>query len=129
MEPVAHHDRSPTVTFDGGPLHCGNGLLLLIRRHIDPLAPGELLEIQSTEISVEEDLPAWCRLTGNPLISWTKQGDRRSFLVEKGGRPAVTATFIPATSARSDTKSLGGSAVPGTGEIAPLSVMGIGSWP
>ena len=57
------HPYEPTVSFDGGDLDCGNGLLLLIRKHIDPLTPGQLLEILSTESSVVEDLPAWCRLT------------------------------------------------------------------
>lgn len=67
------HIYSPDSSFDGGDLDCGNGLLLLIRKHIDPLPRGGLLEIRSSEISVEEDLPAWARLTGNELISWTKK--------------------------------------------------------
>src|ERR1039458_7816335 len=84
MEPVARHPCEPDVSFDGGNLDCGNGLLLLIRKHIDPLEPGRILEIRSTELSVEEDLPAWCRLTGNELVSWVRQGQQRSFLVCKG---------------------------------------------
>src|SRR6266581_6402335 len=84
MEPVDRHPLEADVSFDGGDLDCGNGLLLLIRRHIDPLERGELLEFRSTEISVEEDFPAWCRMTGNELVSWTKRGRERSFLVCKG---------------------------------------------
>jgi 5-methyltetrahydropteroyltriglutamate--homocysteine methyltransferase len=33
---------------------------------------------------VKEDLPAWCRLTGNELISVVEDGARRSFLVCEG---------------------------------------------
>src|SRR5437773_3826155 len=84
MEPGDRHSLTPDVSFDGGDLDCGNGLLLLIRQHIDPMERGHLLEIRSTEISVDEELPAWCRLTGNDLVSWTKQGKQRSFLVCKG---------------------------------------------
>ena len=84
MAPQDRHDIAPDVSFDGGNLDCGNGLLLLIRKHIDPLPRGGLLEIRSTEISVDEDLPAWCRMTKNELVSWTKQGKQRSFLVCKG---------------------------------------------
>jgi 5-methyltetrahydropteroyltriglutamate--homocysteine methyltransferase len=51
---------------------------------MDPLERGELLEFRSTEISVEADFPAWCRMTGNELVSWTKRGRERSFLVCKG---------------------------------------------
>ena len=69
MTPGTRHPFPPRASFDGGTLDCGSGLLLLIRQQIDPLAPGELLEIRSAEPSVREDLPAWCRLTGNELVS------------------------------------------------------------
>ena len=68
MIPLPAHTHQPDVSFDGGDLDCGNGLLLLIRKHIDPMDRGKLLEIRSTEISVDEDLPAWCRMTGNELV-------------------------------------------------------------
>ena len=67
-DPPRLHPFEPAVRFDGGDLDCGSGLLLQIRRLIDPLAPGQLLEIHSTEPSVAEDLPAWCRLTGHRLL-------------------------------------------------------------
>src|SRR5467141_2039418 len=78
------HRLPPDARFDGGELDCGNGLLLLIRQHIDPLERGQLLEFRSTEISVEEDFPAWCRMTGNELVSLVRRGRERSFLVCKG---------------------------------------------
>ena len=68
MDYAERHRFDPDARFDGGDLDCGNGLLLLIRQHIDPLQPGQLLEFTSTEISVEEDVPAWCRLTGHTLV-------------------------------------------------------------
>jgi 5-methyltetrahydropteroyltriglutamate--homocysteine methyltransferase len=84
MQPVDRHPFVPDASFDGGDLDCGNGLLLLIRQHMDGLDRGGLLEFRSTEISVEEDFPAWCRMTGNELVSCMKQGNQRSFLVCKG---------------------------------------------
>ena len=90
------HPYRAAASFDGGDLDCGNGLLLLIRRHIDPLEPGQLLEIQSSEPTVKEDLPAWCRLTGNELVSQIELADRVSFLVAKGRFAA------PALAARAD---------------------------
>ena len=89
LEPVDRHPWPADVSFDGGDLDCGNGLLLLIRQHLDPLAPGQLLEFRSVEISVEEDFPAWCRLTGNELVSFTKTGRQRSECV--AGGPASMA--------------------------------------
>ena len=92
MPHAERHRLPPDARFDGGDLDCGNGLLLLIRQHIDPLMPGQLLEFTSTEISVEEDVPAWCRMTGNELVSMTREGRQRSFLVCKGALSArVTA--------------------------------------
>ena len=59
----------PDATCDGGDLDCGSGLLLIIRNAMQPLSPGGLLEVRSREISVKEDLPAWCRLVGHTLVA------------------------------------------------------------
>jgi 5-methyltetrahydropteroyltriglutamate--homocysteine methyltransferase len=158
MNQSDRHKHTAAASFDGGDLDCGNGLLLLIRKHIDPLDPGQLLEIKSTEISVEEDLPAWCRLTKNDLVSWTKDGKQRSFLICKG--PFARGEDAPSRRARarlensdppaknSDHAGDGSSnqldsrhqlsairqpdslsqPIPAP-EIPPGAVMGIGSWP
>src|SRR5438445_13732822 len=96
MEPVERHRLEPDSSFDGGDLDCGNGLLLLIRQHMDPMARGQLLEFRSTEISVDEDFPAWCRMTGNELVSFVRQGTQRSFLVCKGTLVERVASAAPA---------------------------------
>jgi 5-methyltetrahydropteroyltriglutamate--homocysteine methyltransferase len=135
VEPAAQHAQAPDVSFDGGDLDCGGGLLLLIRRHIDPMDPGGLLEILSTETSVESDLPAWCRLTGNELVSWTKAGRQRSYLVCKGGlsergssRPTPSSPLQkPRVAAVQSPERL--PAPSPALKIEPLSVLGIGSWP
>jgi len=133
------HAHTPDASFDGGDLDCGSGLLLLIRSHIDPLPRGGLLEIVSTETSVKEDLPAWCRLTGNELVSVAAaQGKATSFLVCKGAlaersarAPAPSGTplrFQVATAtAQSIDRQLPAPAPAPL--IPPLAVMGVGSWP
>jgi 5-methyltetrahydropteroyltriglutamate--homocysteine methyltransferase len=136
MEPVDRHPFEPDVAFDGGDLDCGNGLLLLIRQHIDPMARGQLLEFRSTEISVEEDFPAWCRLTGNELVSFVRHGKERSFLVCKGAlgeRAGPTARAVAGPAGPREPVSVmvppvlpsPAPALP----VRPLSVVGIGSWP
>jgi hypothetical protein len=72
MESVERHPLEADASFDGGDLDCGNGLLLLIRQHIDPLERGQLLEFRSTESSVEEDRNttgsrAWTRSSPGPI--------------------------------------------------------------
>src|SRR5262249_8676139 len=128
------HRFTADVSFDGGDLDCGNGLLLLIRKHIDPMRRGQLLEIRSTEISVDQDLPAWCRLTGNELVSWTKVEKQRSFLVCKGAlaerAEAETKPTVPATAVLAPTPARAQRREPVTPRVVkPLSTMGIGSWP
>ena len=129
------HPQHADVSFDGGDLDCGNGLLLLIRKHIDPLDRGGLLEIRSTEISVDEDLPAWCRMTGNELVSFTKQDKQRSFLVAKGRLAerkagAASTPVVKSGAALVEVKPLLVFPAPAPAPvIRPLSVMGIGSWP
>ena len=131
MDPVEAHPHAADVGFDGGDLDCGNGLLLLIRKHIDPLPRGGLLEIRSTEISVDEDLPAWCRLTGNELISWTKVKKQRSFLVCKGRLAERSAEAkVAAAPAAPASVAVPARRVPvAPPPIPELAVMGIGSWP
>ncbi len=134
MDPVDRHAHEPDASFDGGDLDCGGGLLLLIRRHIDPLEPGSLLEIQSTDSTVEVELPAWCRLTGNELVSWTRVGNRRSYLVSKGPLSEGSRDQKPAphfVQQRRVEVSIPESLPPPAPAqgIGALSVMGIGSWP
>ena len=65
--PGAH--PPPDAVCDGGDLDCGSGLLLIIRNAMAPLPGGGVLEVRSREISVKEDLPAWCRMVGHTLLA------------------------------------------------------------
>ena len=136
IKPVEQHEYQPDVSFDGGDLDCGGGLLLLIRRHIDPMEPGGLLEILSIDSIVEVELPAWCRLTKNELLSWTRNGRQRSFLVSKGPFAARAPVQVETTEASMGQQLRVAVTIPqslpapsSALKIEPLSVMGIGSWP
>lgn len=76
----------PAAVCEGGNLDCGSGLLLLIRKAMDQVPVGGVLEIRSTEISVREDLPAWCRMTQNPYLGWQPAPDHNKYFVRKGGK-------------------------------------------
>jgi 5-methyltetrahydropteroyltriglutamate--homocysteine methyltransferase len=100
------------------------------------MEPGGLLEILSIDSIVEVELPAWCRLTKNELLSWTRNGRQRSFLVSKGpfaGRAPVQVETAEASIGQqlrvavTIPQSL--PAPSSALKIEPLSVMGIGSWP
>ena len=99
------------TSFDGGDLDCGNGLLLLIRKHLDPLEPGKFLEIASVDSTVEVDLPSWCSMTKNDLVDTTtttvhfqgRELKQWRFLVCKGA-------YASASSAPVEERALNGAA-------------------
>ena len=75
----------PAALCDGGPLDCGGGLLIAIRRALGQLAPGQILEIRSEAASVGVDLPAWCEIAGHTLEKTANQGTSTSYFVRKAG--------------------------------------------
>ena len=62
---------------DGGDQGCGGGLLILMLQAMKKLESGAVLEVRSTDIGVREDLPAWCRMTGNELLA-EQEGELRN---------------------------------------------------
>lgn len=54
--------------YDAGGLACGD-LVLLLRKKLMAMSPGEVLELRATDPSAPQDLPAWCRLTRHQLAA------------------------------------------------------------
>lgn len=71
---------------DGGDLDCGSGLLLIIKKHIDPLQKDQILEVRSTDRTVADDLPVWCRMVKHEFLGQEKSEDFTSYFVKKGGK-------------------------------------------
>jgi len=87
---VVEPNPVPDATCDGGDLDCGSGLLLIIRNAMAPLPSGGVLEVRSREISVKEDLPAWCRLVGHDLLAVAPgTAGSTSYFIRKKGADAV----------------------------------------
>lgn len=42
--------------------------IMEIAKTAKTLAPGDILEIESTDLAFAEDVKAWCRMTGNILV-------------------------------------------------------------
>jgi tRNA 2-thiouridine synthesizing protein A len=66
LEPV-DSGPEPAGAWDAGDMGCGE-LVLALRGRLNALPPGAVLQVTATDPAAPEDLPAWCRLTGNPLI-------------------------------------------------------------
>lgn len=83
---------APDAICDGGDLDCGSGLLLIIRTAFEPLKPGEILQVRSRELSVKEDLPAWCRMVGHTLLGSIPKENRYVYynIRKRGGDSELT---------------------------------------
>lgn len=68
---------------DGGDQGCGGGLLILMLQAMKRLESGAVLEVRSTDPGVREDLPAWCRMTGNTLLAGPEGGLGNRYFVRK----------------------------------------------
>jgi TusA-related sulfurtransferase len=53
---------------DAGEKGCGE-LLILVFKAMKVMQPGEILEVLAYSAGAPADIPAWCRMTGNPLIA------------------------------------------------------------
>ncbi|RJS50295.1 osmotically inducible protein OsmC [Bacillus sp. PK3_68] len=51
---------------------------------MDPLKKGDILEIRSRESTVEEDLPAWCRMVRHEFLGKKENELGASYFVRKG---------------------------------------------
>ena len=47
------------------------------------LAPGQVLEVQSDDDGIEQDMPAWCRRTGNEYLGLIREGGEYRVFVRK----------------------------------------------
>jgi len=52
----------------GAPASCAL-LTPAIRARLRELAPGQVLEVRVSDATAQDDIAAWCRLTGNELLS------------------------------------------------------------
>jgi tRNA 2-thiouridine synthesizing protein A len=89
MDELTMPDVLPSVdmTLDVGHEGCGT-LLVVLRKQMQELAPGAVLEVIGYDPGAREDLPAWCRMTRNTLLLTT--GDLRlsepvHYFIRKGG--------------------------------------------
>jgi tRNA 2-thiouridine synthesizing protein A len=54
-----------------------------VRKAIDSLARGEILELVADDPAAEEDFKAWAKTTGNELLEYFKEKDKIVFYIRK----------------------------------------------
>lgn len=64
-------------------LACAN-LTPAIKKEMQTLQPGQVLEVTSDDFASREGVPAWCRLTGNKLLNEVHESEDKSiFYIQK----------------------------------------------
>jgi tRNA 2-thiouridine synthesizing protein A len=66
-------DDSNTITtskaeWDAGDKGCGE-LVMMLRMKLKGMSGGDILKVRATDPAAPEDIPAWCRMTGNNLVN------------------------------------------------------------
>jgi tRNA 2-thiouridine synthesizing protein A len=59
------------LEWNAGELSCGD-LVLELRQRMRG-APGKVIKVIALDAGAPSDLPAWCRMTGNPLLAHDPQ--------------------------------------------------------
>lgn len=90
-EPDQQPHERPDQTLDVSGLQCP-GPIVQVKKGVEKLEPGQVLEVTSTDPGFAADVPAWCDRTGNTLISVTPDGGKYTARIRKGapaGAPAA----------------------------------------
>ena len=74
----------PDAVIEGGSLDLGNGLLMLIREALEPLAADAVLAVRTNDPSVAHDLPAWCRVMAHRYLGRREEDGRAVYFFRKG---------------------------------------------
>ena len=72
----------PALTVDASGLQCPLPILKA-KKALATLAPGALLMVITTDRNASKDFQAFCRQTGNPLISQESEGGRVHHLLQR----------------------------------------------
>lgn len=82
--------RTRTIKVDACGISCP-GPILKLKKGVETLADGEQLEVIATDPGFPRDAEAWCRSTGNRVVSSTSAGGKYSVVVAKEDAAAITA--------------------------------------
>jgi TusA-related sulfurtransferase len=79
------HQTAAAVAIDGGDLPMGGGLLALVRPALELLEPGGVLAVNSSQQSLHDDLPAWCRVNHHEYLAREDAADEQDrHLIRRG---------------------------------------------
>lgn len=83
------------------------GPLLQVKAGMDALTEGQILNVTASDPGFYEDIQAWCRRTGNDLLSLNKDGGMITAFIRKSpAAAAATHSAVPAALPVRDNKTI-----------------------
>lgn len=71
------------VEIDSSGLNCPLPVLKA-RKALSDMTAGQRLHLIATDLGANKDIPAFCKMTGNPLIETSEADGKLHFTIEKG---------------------------------------------
>ena len=88
LEPVkrvrSFEESMETIKIDACGLQCP-GPVIKLKQTMDDMTPGQRVEVKATDAGFPRDAEAWCRSTGNCLVSKQDEGGYHTVVIEKSG--------------------------------------------
>ncbi len=72
-----------TVELDTSGLNCPLPVLKA-RKALSSMTAGQKLQLIATDTGASKDIPAFCKMTGNPLLTADEHQGKLRFIIEKG---------------------------------------------
>ncbi len=91
---------SVTMSLDCSGMQCP-GPIMKVFEGMNQLQDGEVMEVTASDPGFLSDIDAWCRRTGNTLVSKGPQGGAYAAVLRKGS--GVTSQTVPAAAASAGT--------------------------
>lgn len=73
------------------------GPIVAVKNKLDSMSAGQVLKVVASDQGFKKDIPAWCRSTGNELISVANDESTVTALIRKKGATSTGALAAPAT--------------------------------
>ncbi|MBC7108794.1 MAG: sulfurtransferase TusA family protein [Methanomassiliicoccales archaeon] len=57
--------------------------IVKLAKKIKEVGPGSLIELIADDVGSKEDVPAWCKRTGNELVEMKEEGGVYRYIIKK----------------------------------------------
>lgn len=90
--PLLHDESTAIIKVDACGIQCP-GPILKLKKSIESLQPGQLIEVRSTDAGFPQDAASWCSSTGNKFIERRTEKGIHYVLIEKSTSKNVENTI------------------------------------